>query len=831
MHTSPATAAPTASGSPHTAAMPDELHRTLWTLVEASTATAGALCLFDEDGGILRLAAEVGLSDEGCRTLRAIHARTETWTVPLRCVLERRIYLLEDTAAHPVPPLVEAAGPIASVACIPLAASERVWGSVILISTPPLTLTSPLLRELQPRIDDITTAVTALHAHVVSVSARHPALQRPLDAVAHTAGHAIHGALGGARRLLESTVHLHVPVVDRLVRHVRGRDARVDSHLRQLDRMAHSFWQRLRLMEIEAQAYEEADTALRGRLYDAEARVSRERNRTQILERERLRLAADLECVLAREQDTHRAAASVVAQGSFEREAALRSAQERMTRAEQARAATAEELEATRGQLVALQADVLRMTETVRNLHQEQACARQEVETARAEERRSAEALQEARDREAALAAQVAALEARRSQAPAGQQVDAAALEAHDAGLRERLDEAEAHLTRERQRASALDDDRRRTAVELADAVAREQHLRAELAAAIERSAVDREDSLRRASHLVEEAEQARAAAVAESEATRAALAHFEQSAAAAREEARQARARAELLEAAHSTATAEQERLSSALDDARARTAEATACLADMEESPPPTTPDAASSPPVRTRVHRDHLPVAILDTDASWGDAASAGMEVRVLPPTPDAVPAITGCGPTHVVANLLLPGVFDTLMALRAAGCTLPVHGCLARPGQDDAVMLGAFEISKAPLDVDDILERLGHLAARGMRVLAAGANVNAFISLREGLARAGYSVAIAWDAKQAVDVIGIVRPQATIIDLGLPPGGGAPLVVKLAVQDPPPPTVLIPDGRDPAPLFARALAASSDTVHPLTRGLCLARIDHS
>jgi hypothetical protein len=84
-------------------------------------------------------------------------------------------------------------------------------------------------------------------------------------------------------------------------------------------------------------------------------------------------------------------------------------------------------------------------------------------------------------------------------------------------------------------------------------------------------------------------------------------------------------------------------------------------------------------------------------------------------------------------------------------------------------------------------------------------------------------------MAWDTKQAADLIGIVRPQVGIVDLGLAPRGGAPLVVELCSQDPPPPILLIPDGRDPAPGFARALAEVGTTAHRLARGLCLAKID--
>src|SRR5206468_5981028 len=44
----------------------DALEPALRAILEASRAQAGALCLFDQRHGILRLVAEVGFSEEGC---------------------------------------------------------------------------------------------------------------------------------------------------------------------------------------------------------------------------------------------------------------------------------------------------------------------------------------------------------------------------------------------------------------------------------------------------------------------------------------------------------------------------------------------------------------------------------------------------------------------------------------------------------------------------------------------------------------------------------------------------------------------------------------------
>ncbi len=50
----------------------DALEPALKVLLEACGAAAGALCLYDQRQDLLRLAAESGLSDEGCRQLRTM---------------------------------------------------------------------------------------------------------------------------------------------------------------------------------------------------------------------------------------------------------------------------------------------------------------------------------------------------------------------------------------------------------------------------------------------------------------------------------------------------------------------------------------------------------------------------------------------------------------------------------------------------------------------------------------------------------------------------------------------------------------------------------------
>src|SRR5204862_1250417 len=73
------------------AAPEDMLEPALAAVLEASRASAGALCLFDQRHELLRLAAEVGLSDDGCKRLRQIRrGGMAGWDMPLHSLLNRR---------------------------------------------------------------------------------------------------------------------------------------------------------------------------------------------------------------------------------------------------------------------------------------------------------------------------------------------------------------------------------------------------------------------------------------------------------------------------------------------------------------------------------------------------------------------------------------------------------------------------------------------------------------------------------------------------------------------------------------------------------------------
>jgi CheY-like chemotaxis protein len=160
--------------------------------------------------------------------------------------------------------------------------------------------------------------------------------------------------------------------------------------------------------------------------------------------------------------------------------------------------------------------------------------------------------------------------------------------------------------------------------------------------------------------------------------------------------------------------------------------------------------------------------------------------------------------------VLVNVAASGAIAAIAALRAAGCARRLWSYVGAPGAAAVLALGMVEIAPRPLDAEALLALIAAYATRGTRLLAVGAEADAFISLRQALGRQGMSLSIAWDDKQAADLVPMVRPEIVVVDLALPPRGGHGAVASLAELEQTPTTILVPhdgDG-DGAALLAAA-----------------------
>ena len=280
--------------------------------------------------------------------------------------------------------------------------------------------------------------------------------------------------------------------------------------------------------------------------------------------------------------------------------------------------------------------------------------------------------------------------------------------------------------------------------------------------------------------------------------------------------EAAQARLEAEAAER-----TAEIERLRAERDRLVAeRFADVTAQALATAETPQPAPPvpeprmrvvTMAAAGRARARESEPAVAVlAVVDVDDTWEAAEIDAHRVVVVPPGDDTAARLRELAPKRVLANLAAPGTLATVSALRAGGVTGRVWGCLAAPTGDRVLPLGLIETAVRPLDAEAVLAVVERYAARGTRVVTAGADVDALMSLRQALSRGGMSVSMAWDATQATDLLGVVKPELVVIDLELPRREGYNIVARLAALDPVPAAVLVPGGGDAAGAFAAIVA---------------------
>jgi CheY-like chemotaxis protein len=204
----------------------------------------------------------------------------------------------------------------------------------------------------------------------------------------------------------------------------------------------------------------------------------------------------------------------------------------------------------------------------------------------------------------------------------------------------------------------------------------------------------------------------------------------------------------------------------------------------------------------------------VAVIDATRAWENAGVEEHRVVVISPDDDVAARLAELAPKRIVVNLASARALDAVMALRAAGVGARLWGCLADPARGRVLPIGMIDVAARPLDPDAVVAALGAYTTRGSRVMTIGDDVDAFVSLRQALARHGLSVSMAWNAKQADELLPMVKPAAVVVDMALPPRDGAGIVAQLSACDPVPATLLIPSGRDQALAF---LAALNDTAH--------------
>ena len=846
------------------AALEELLEPALRAVLEATKANAGALCLFDQRHELLRLAVEVGLSDEGCQQLRLVRrGGMNGWDMPLHGLLNRRVYLIERASRNRyVPPLVEAAASVTTIGCVPLYAAALPVASMVLVTLAPNRLTEqqigPIdqpLRELARIIETARRRCVAAPESPAPVTApRGTSARGPSDGAQPHAEAASFAEAERERARLATA--LHAAATERAEE--ARRQAAVDA----------------------ADAVERAGEVKRlmARVAEAEGAAERERERVTASERERQQLAALLEDAAARErrvQEELRAASERLSAHDDEVRRALAAAQA----AEEARAAADAEAASAREALARAEAAVAALEEEKRRARDEIERLREEGAALLTERARLEKGLEEARVREAEARVQVADLERRMAALRDERHADAAARATELEQLEARLVEAEAAAAHRHERVDEWQRDRDRLAAELHEAAAREQRAQEELRAATERAAAAAEGDLRRALDAARTAEEAQAAARADADGARAALARAEAAVRELEGERREAQAEIERLQAAANDLLAERERLGRGLAETRAHEEQARTRLAEAEReavalreaherevaalggrleasiaererlraaleaveaerdalaadeaaadaaharleeavvrdaaragraASETTAPAAAPEPALAGRL-------IVLDDDRTWESAG--GGKVRVVRPTERGIESAVGTGGEPILVNLAAPHALSALATLRAAGSRARFWGCIAQAGAGRAIPLGPVEPVVRPVDPDAVLATLEPYAARDTRVLAVGSDADALISLRQALVREGMVVWLAWDTMRATELLATLRLEIVVVDLSLPNGTAYPFLARLSACEPRPMVALLPDEGDNEGL-AGALADPNTLAH--------------
>jgi hypothetical protein len=180
-----------------------------------------------------------------------------------------------------------------------------------------------------------------------------------------------------------------------------------------------------------------------------------------------------------------------------------------------------------------------------------------------------------------------------------------------------------------------------------------------------------------------------------------------------------------------------------------------------------------AASSPGIEVVQRSGHH---ILESDAVRWDQIHAALSTA-LPPVP---------GKQLMVANLLAAfpaGLYD-LTAAAKAGATLVGY---AADAHGRSRILGAVRCFADPPSATESAAVFDNMPKGPRRVLTLSEDVEAFLEAKAGLAKAGHSVSMACDTKQALDLLAMFTPDAVFVDLRTAPTAAAEFLAALAPEN--------------------------------------------
>ena len=183
---------------------------------------------------------------------------------------------------------------------------------------------------------------------------------------------------------------------------------------------------------------------------------------------------------------------------------------------------------------------------------------------------------------------------------------------------------------------------------------------------------------------------------------------------------------------------------------------------------APPTVSPPAAPPEMVEAAGHR------ILEPDAERRQRIAAVLAELPAPPAGRLF-----------VANVLAPSAAGLTDLGAAVGKGETVIG-YAADEQGGSRILGAIRCFAAPPTSTEAVAALGLLAGASRRLIMLSDDVDAFMAAKAGLTKAGHSVSMACDAKQALDLLPMVTPDAVLVDVRSAPEAAAEFLAVLAPE---------------------------------------------
>ncbi|HUI25274.1 MAG TPA: response regulator, partial [Candidatus Kryptonia bacterium] len=244
---------------------------------------------------------------------------------------------------------------------------------------------------------------------------------------------------------------------------------------------------------------------------------------------------------------------------------------------------------------------------------------------------------------------------------------------------------------------------------------------------------------------------------------------------------------------------------------------------------TPPPSVPP--TSPFSRGTVARGPLTVIHLEENKAFREPLREVLEQLPQSSYLNAPEAPAGPGARMLAVNLL-NRTHDALAAITTAVKTDAEHHEVFAYCADgsNGFLFGTVDFFSQPIDPDDCVTRMLERRGSVQRLLAVSDNVEMTGALREVLSRMRCSTSVAFDSRQAIDLLPMIKPEVVLVDFALPRGEGLRLVARLR-SDPKtrdlPLAVLLPANANVAEFRQHALRAAREvTMEPKQLGQSLA-----